>query len=116
MIILKIVKCKNGNISIVLKEVEDVSEKEIKCNSVDASFEKHVPQYNFINDEVEVFVNHVMEDDLYIEWIMVDYGDKEIFKVFKPGDEPKFEVEYQNGMKAYSYCNKHSLWVNEDIK
>ena len=28
---MKIVKCKNGNISIVLKEVEDVSDKEIKC-------------------------------------------------------------------------------------
>ena len=116
MIILKIVKCKNGNISIVLKEVEDVSEKEIKCNSVDASFEKHVPQYSINGDKIEVFVNHVMEEDHYIEWIMVDYGDSYFIKEFKPGDTPKVEVDYKIGMKAYSYCNKHSLWVNEDIK
>lgn len=107
---MKIVKCKNGNISIVLKEVEDVTDKVIKSNSVDAAFEKHVPMYNIVGDKVEVFVNHVMEEDHYIEWIMVDYGDKQIIKEFKPGDEPKLEVEYQDGLKAYSYCNKHSLW------
>lgn len=113
---MKIVKCNNGNISMILKEVSDVSDKVIKSNSVDAAFEKHVPQYNILGDKVEVFVNHVMEEDHYIEWILVDYEDSQSIKYFKPGDEPRVTVEYKDGMKAYSYCNKHSLWLNEDIK
>ncbi len=112
---MKIVKCKNGNIMMVLKEVEDVTDKVIRSNDVDAAVEKHVPQYHIEGDQVEVFVNHVMEDDHYIEWIMVDYGEKQIIKHFVPGNEPKVVVDYQEGMKAYSYCNKHSLWVNDNI-
>lgn len=112
---MKIIKCNNGNINMVLKEVEDVSDKELRVNDVDASFEKHVPQYEIENDKVSVFVNHVMEEDHYIEWIMVDYGDEQIIKHFLPGDEPKIIVSYREGMKAYSYCNKHSLWANMEI-
>ena len=110
---MKIVKS-NGTIMMILKDGED-SFTELKCNDVDASFEKHVPQYEIIGEEVNVFVNHVMEEDHYIEWIMVDYGDKQIIKHFKPGEEPKVVVPYHEGMKAYSYCNKHSLWVNTEI-
>ena len=113
---MKIIKCKNGNIMMTLKEVEDVSDKIIKSNDVDASFEKHVPQYHFEGDKVEVFVNHVMEEDHYIEWIMIDYGDKQIIKHFAPGDVAKVVVDYQEEMKAYSYCNKHSLWVSNITK
>lgn len=113
---MKIVKCNNGNIMMVLKEVEDVSEKVVKSNSVDAAFEKHVPQYTIHENVVEVFVNHVMEEDHYIEWILIDYGNKQIIKHFMPGDDPRVIVDYQEGMKAYSYCNKHSLWANEEIK
>ena len=113
---MKIVKCNNKNIMMVLTEKENVDDKILKCNEVDAAFEKHVPQYKILNKEVEVFVNHVMEDDHYIEWIMVDYGSVQIIKEFKPYEEPKMKVEYKEGMKAYSYCNKHSLWINDNIK
>ena len=47
---------------------------EVIPNSVDAAFEKHVPQFDRYEDRVEVSVNHVMEEDHYIEWILVDYG------------------------------------------
>ena len=110
---MKIVKCKNGNVSIVLKEVENVDEKQIKANSTDAAFEKHVPMYNILDDKVEIYVDHVMEEDHYIEWILVDYGNKQIIKELKPGDDPRLIVEYQDGITAYSYCNKHSLWSNK---
>ncbi len=112
---MKIIKCQNGNIMLVLKEVEDASDKIIKANGVDASFEKHVPQFEVQGQEVKVFVNHVMEDDHYIEWLLVDYGDEQVIKYFKPHDEPVMTVQYRSGMKAYSYCNKHSLWVSEEI-
>ena len=42
---------------------------EIKPNSIDASFEKHVPTYEKVEDEILVKVNHVMEKEHYIEWI-----------------------------------------------
>ena len=109
---MKIKKYKNNNIMALLKEAENVDDRIIKANSVDAAFEKHVPQFEREGDKVIVLVNHVMEDDHYIEWIMVDYGDKQIIKHFNPGEEPKVEVEFKEGMKAYSYCNKHGLWEN----
>ena len=113
---MKIVKCHSGNIMMVLTEVENVDDKTLKSNDVDAAFEKHVPQYERKDDQVEIFVNHVMEEDHYIEWLLVDYGTEQIIKHFLPGDDPRMVVDYQDGMKAYSYCNKHSLWMNGDIK
>ena len=112
---MKIIKCKSGNIMLLLKEVEDASDKVIRSNDVDASFEKHVPQYKKVGEKVEIFVNHVMEEDHYIEWILVDYGNRQVIQHFKPGEEAKVTVDFQEQMKAYSYCNKHSLWVNEKI-
>ena len=109
---MKILK-NNNNVLLLLTENEKVEENLLKPNSVDASFEKHVPQYKIDGNTIEVFVNHVMDDDHYIEWILVDYGDRQIIKHFKPHDEAKMIVDYQEKMKLYSYCNKHSLWSNE---
>ena len=89
--------------------------EELKPHTIDASFEKHVPQYKKVGEKVEIFVNHVMEEDHYIEWILVDYGNRQVIQHFKPGEEAKVTVDFQEQMKAYSYCNKHSLWVNEKI-
>lgn len=85
----------------------------LKSNSVDASFEKHVPTYEINGDEITVVVNHVMEPDHYIEWISVVVGKEETTKYFAPGEEAKMVCKYTPGMKLYSYCNKHGLWENE---
>ena len=113
---MKIIKCHSGNIMMVLKEVEDVQDKVIKANSVDAAREKHVPIMVRLGESVEVSVSHVMEEDHYIEWILVDYGKEQIIKHFLPGDDPRLVVDFREGMKAYSYCNKHSLWMNGEIQ
>ena len=113
---MKIINCKSGNILMTLKEVNNVDEKMIKANDVDAAVEKHVPVITKKdNNKVEIRVNHVMEENHYIEWILVDYGEMQIVKHFKPNDEPSITVEYQENMKAYSYCNLHSLWLNDKI-
>ena len=112
---MKIVKNETGNIMMILTEKGEITEKEVHSNDVDASFEKHVPQSRRVEDKVEIYVNHVMEEDHYIEWLVIDYGKEQIIKHFMPNEEPKITVEYSEGMKAYSYCNKHSLWVNEEI-
>ena len=111
---MKIVR-NEDNIMLVLTEKENANTNLVAANAVDASFEKHVPQYEITDNKVRVYVNHVMEEAHYIEWIMIDYGNEQIIKHFSPGDEPSLEVDYREGMVAYSYCNKHSLWGNNNI-
>ena len=87
--------------------------KIIKSNSVDASFEKHVPQYEIKGDMIEVKVNHVMEKEHFIEWIaFVD--DKRVGKKFLvPNEDTIVEFPYIKNSTIYAYCNKHGLWKNE---
>ncbi len=114
---MRLVKLKDNAIVMVMNDVEKIEGKEIIPNSEDAAFEKHVPQFNFIdNESVEIKVNHVMEEDHYIEWILIEYYNEQVIEYFNPGEEAKVIVAYQEGMKAYAYCNKHGLWVNEEIK
>ncbi len=87
--------------------------KALKPNSVDAAAEKHVPTYEVNGDEITVTVNHVMEEDHYIEWISVVGDDIELTKYLKPGEEAKLVCKYSKGMTLYAYCNKHGLWKSE---
>ena len=79
-------------------------------NSVDASFEKHIPTFEHIGDEILVKVNHVMEKEHFIEWIaLVNY--KDICKVkLSPEQSAECKFKYIKGSKLYAYCNKHGLW------
>lgn len=86
------------------------SMRDIIPNSEDASFEKHVPNYEINNDKIMVSVNHVMEENHYIMWVMV-VNDNEIqYKEFKYSDKIEAEFVYKGKGTIYSYCNKHSLW------
>ena len=82
-------------------------------NSTDAAVEKHVPEYTIEGDEIVARVNHVMEEDHYIEWISASYEDGEHVKYLNPNEEPVAEFKYVPGMVLYSYCNKHLLWKTE---
>ena len=83
---------------------------EVKPNSVEAAVEKHIPEYVAEDNRIKVVVNHVMEEEHYIEWILLE-TDKGIEKVdFKPGDKPEAVFDYVSGSTLYAYCNKHSLW------
>lgn len=114
---MRLVKLNDGAIVMVMNDIEKIDGKEIIPNCEDASFEKHVPTFKFLDEEsVEIKVDHVMEDDHFIEWILVEYYNEQVIEYFSPGEEPKVVVAYQEGMKVYSYCNKHSLWVNDNIK
>ena len=86
---------------------------EVIPNSVEAAIEKHVPEYIIDGDRIKVVVNHVMEEDHYIEWIILETK-KGIKKIeFKPGDKPEGEFDYIPGTTLYAYCNKHSLWKKD---
>ena len=85
----------------------------LKPNSVDAAFEKHVPTYEVKDGKIFVRVNHVMEQDHYIEWISIVFDGTEKTTYFKPGDEPVAHCKYVPGSTIYAYCNKHELWKTE---
>lgn len=82
-------------------------------NSVDAAFEKHVPTYEVVGDEIVVKVNHVMEEEHFIEWIAY-VRDNKVCKVFlKAGEDATAKFKYTKGAKLYAYCNNHGLWSCE---
>ena len=119
LIIKKCLKC-----GAVVKVIEDCecsdcgvmccNEKmvELKANSVDASVEKHKPEYKIENDELVVTVNHVMESDHYIEWICLVTDNSEEYVYLKPGVNAEARFNNSKG-KIYSYCNKHGLWMTK---
>ena len=82
-------------------------------NSVDAAVEKHVPTYEKIGDEIIVRVNHVMEEEHFIEWVSMVEENKEMTVEFKPGEKAEVKFPYVKGAMLYAYCNKHGLWKKE---
>ena len=82
-------------------------------NSVDAAVEKHVPTYEVKDGKIFVTVNHVMEEDHYIEWIAICSEEKECITYLKPGMEAKAHCKYIPGSTIYAYCNKHGLWKKD---
>ena len=117
--IFKVFKCeKCGTVMIQM----ETNNEEVCCehtmvelipNSVDASFEKHVPTYERIGDKIIAKVNHVMEEEHYIEWIACVTKNDEEIRYFEPYMIAETEFVYVPGSKLYAYCNKHGLWEKE---
>lgn len=100
--------CENCGIKCCGEEM-----KALIPNSVDASIEKHVPTYEIKEEKIFITVNHVMEEDHYIEWISMCFENKEFMTYLKPGESPVLEYKYVPGSVIYAYCNKHGLWKQE---
>lgn len=84
-----------------------------KANNSDGAVEKHLPVVEKSDDEITVKVNHVMEDEHFIEWIMLSADGVEIKKHLKAGQVAEVKFPYFANSKVYSYCNKHGLWATE---
>ena len=82
-------------------------------NSTDAAVEKHVPNYEKVEDEIFVTVNHVMEKEHFIEWISLVKENTEVTVKLYPEQEAIARFPYMRGATIYAYCNKHGLWVKE---
>ena len=119
LIIKKCAKC--GAVVKVLEDckcacgIECCGEKmkTLEPNSIDAAVEKHVPTYEVKDGKIYARVNHVMDDDHYIEWISFVFDDKEVTTYFEPGEEPIAHCKYVPGSTIYAYCNKHALWKKD---
>lgn len=91
--------------------------EQIIPGSVEASLEKHIPQYTVENNKVHVVVGsveHPMIPEHYIEWVSLQtkFGNQR--KQLKPNQEPKVCFSLCEGDEVeavYAYCNLHGLWV-----
>ena len=106
--VLKDCTCENCGIQCCGEQM-----KALKPNSVDAAVEKHVPTYEIKDGKIFVKVNHVMDDNHFIEWVSIVYDNKEVTRYLKPGEEAVTHCKYVPGSTIYAYCNKHGLWKKE---
>ena len=112
--IVKMVKEGNGTISCCGTEME-----ELVANTVDAAKEKHIPVY--VKEENKIIVtvgevNHPMQEEHYIEWILIKTNKGISKKDLKPNDKPEASFILCDDEKleeVYAYCNLHGLWKNE---
>lgn len=83
-------------------------------NTVDASYEKHVPAVEKTDEGVLVKVGsavHPMEEKHYIEWIEVIADNKVYRQDLKAGEAPEAEFNIKSdNMIVRAYCNLHGLW------
>jgi superoxide reductase len=88
----------------------------MQANTSDAALEKHVPIYEFVEDEIVVRVGeieHPMQKDHYIMWIAL-VSDNRISRVtLYPEQETLTRFKYAPNSTIYAYCNKHGLWKTE---
>lgn len=84
-------------------------------NTVDASYEKHVPVVEKTSEGILVKVGsdaHPMVEEHYIEWIEVIIGNKVYRQDLKAGDLPQaeYKITASDDMVVRAYCNLHGLW------
>ena len=91
--------------------------KVIVPGSVEASREKHIPEFVVEGNKVIVTVGsveHPMVPEHYIEWVSIQTKQGNQRKQLTPGSEPKvcFSLCEGDSVEAvYDYCNLHGLWV-----
>ena len=76
-------------------------------------FQKLIRDGFVMVNHIIVKVNHVMEEEHFIEWIAMLANNKIIKKFLLPDEEACVIFPYVKGSKIYSFCNKHGLWSKE---
>ncbi len=90
--------------------------QEIVPNTVDASGEKHIPEYTLEGNIVTVNVGsiaHPMTAEHYIEWISIQTKHGNQRKCLNPDSEPVVKFALLDGDEieaVFAYCNLHGLW------
>lgn len=90
----------------------------LEANTVDASFEKHVPTLLINGDEIIVdvgSVEHPMQEEHYIQWVYLQTENGGQRKSLKPGQKPKvrFTLADDKPVAVFAFCNLHSLWMKD---
>ena len=106
--VLKDCTCDNCGIKCCGEEM-----KVVVPNTVDASVEKHKPEVEVIGNYVVVTVNHVMEEEHFIEYVCLVGENINAKKYMTVGSNAKAVFPYIKGSTVYAYCNKHGMWSTE---
>ena len=92
---------------------------ELKANTTEAAFEKHIPVVEAEGNKVTVKVGsvaHPMMEEHHISFIILE-TDKGVYeKHLNPTGSPFAEFALMDGEKvvaAYEYCNLHGFWKAE---
>lgn len=119
----KILKCDDcGSIIQVLVEDDgdtcDAHMLKIPVQTEGEKAPKHKPVVEIDGDVVTVKVGeaaHPMDDDHYIQFLVVEAGPEQYAKCFKPGDvaEATFTVNSTDDIVALAFCNQHGIWSSE---
>ncbi len=93
---------------------------EMSVRNKEGAGEKHLPFVKVDNEKnmatlfVQVGeVKHPMQEDHFIEWVEIRYGNKIQKSFLSPGQEPiaKFEIfNFKGEVTVIEYCNLHGLW------
>jgi superoxide reductase len=91
---------------------------ELVPNTVEASFEKHLPAISGSGDSISVQVGgvpHPMENEHHIAFVYVETERGGQRKRLKTGEEPKLAFSFAGDkpVAVYAYCNLHGLWKTE---
>lgn len=90
--------------------------EELVPNTTDAAVEKHVPVYEVKDGIVKVSVSsveHPMQEEHYIQWVVLETKQGSQFKKLVPGQKPEvlFAITSDDeAVAVYGYCNLHGLW------
>lgn len=80
-----------------------------------ASKEKHEPMCYTQDKKVFISMDHVQEEDHYIEAFIVKTDKEILVHNFTNEEDAEMILGYEPNMKIYALCNKHGLWgVNID--
>ena len=91
---------------------------ELTANTVEASVEKHLPDFTVSGDRISVNVGsvpHPMEEGHFIAFVYVETERGGQRKCLKVGEEPKLSYRFVDDapVAVYAYCNLHGLWKTE---
>lgn len=93
--------------------------QEVVANTTDAAQEKHVPVVTVEGSAVKAAVGsvaHPMQEEHFIQFIILETNQGFQKKDLKPGEKPKAEFALAEGetpVAVYEYCNLHGLWKKE---
>ena len=90
--------------------------QKVEPNTVDAAVEKHLPVIevkDLLATVVVGAVEHPMQEDHYIKWIILETTEGIKVKNLTPSDKPIAIFPLLDGeevIAAYEFCNKHGIW------
>ena len=90
--------------------------EEVIPNTTDAATEKHVPVCEADGNKLSVrvgSVEHPMQEEHYIQFIILETKNGYQKKDLKPGDKPEAVFLLADGdepVAVYENCNLHGLW------